>query len=91
MEGRDIGTVVFPRTPYKFYIDANPDIRAQRRSAQGETDVIQQRDTLDQQRKTSPLMRASDALFLDSGHASVDELVAVALRHLAARGLKGTS
>jgi len=91
MEGRDIGTVVFPRTPYKFYIDANPQIRAQRRSAQGETDVIQQRDTLDQQRKTSPLMRASDALFLDSGHTSVEDLVAVALRHLAARGLKITS
>jgi cytidylate kinase len=91
MEGRDIGTVVFPQTPYKFYIDASPEIRASRRRAQGETDVIQQRDTLDQQRKTSPLMRASDALFLDSGHASVEDLVAVALRHLASRGLKMTS
>jgi len=91
MEGRDIGSVVFPRTPYKFYIDASPEIRASRRRAQGETDVIQQRDTLDQQRKTSPLMRASDALFLDSGHASVEDLVAVALRHLASRGLKMAS
>ncbi len=88
MEGRDIGTVVFPRTPYKFYLDAHPEVRAQRRSLQGETDVIRQRDNLDQQRATSPLVRASDALFLDSGHASVEELVAVALRHLAARGLK---
>ena len=48
MEGRDIGSVVFPQTPYKFYIDANPEIRAQRRSRQGETDVILQRDILDQ-------------------------------------------
>jgi cytidylate kinase len=88
MEGRDIGTVVFPQTPYKFYIDASPEVRALRRRAQGETDVIQKRDTLDSQRKTSPLIRTSDALFLDSSHASVDELVAVALRHLAARGLK---
>ncbi len=88
MEGRDIGTVVFPQTPYKFYLDAHPDVRAQRRSKQGETDVIQKRDNLDQQRKTSPLTRASDALFLDSGHASAEELVDVALRHLAARGLK---
>jgi cytidylate kinase len=88
MEGRDIGTVVFPQTPYKFYLDANAEVRAQRRSQQGEIDVIQQRDILDQQRATSPLTRASNALFLDSGHASVEELVAVALQHLASRGLK---
>jgi len=88
MEGRDIGTVVFPKTPYKFYIDANPAVRAERRKLQGETDVIQKRDTLDQQRVTSPLMRAANAHFLDSGHASVEELIAVALRYLAAHGLK---
>ena len=40
MEGRDIGTVVFPKTPYKFYIDANPAVRAERRRQQGETDAI---------------------------------------------------
>jgi len=88
MEGRDIGTVVFPQTPYKFYLDAHPEVRAQRRSAQGESDVIQQRDSLDQQRETSPLTCAPDALYLDSGHASVEELIAVALRHLASRGLE---
>jgi cytidylate kinase len=91
MEGRDIGTVVFPQTPYKFYIDASPEVRARRRQQQGETDVVQQRDTLDSQRKTSPLLKSTDAFFLDSGHYSVDELVAVALRHLAARGLKMAS
>jgi cytidylate kinase len=91
MEGRDIGTVVFPKTPYKFYLDANAEVRAQRRQEQGESDVIRQRDVLDQQRKNSPLTRASDALCLDSGHASVEELVAVALRHLASRGLKEAS
>jgi len=90
MEGRDIGTVVFPRTPYKFYIDANPAIRALRRKAQGEIDVIQKRDTIDQQRTTSPLTRAANAVFLDSGQATVDELVAIALKHLKAAGLKGT-
>jgi len=88
MEGRDIGTVVFPQTPYKFYIDANPEVRAQRRSQQGEVDVIQKRDSLDRQRSTSPLTRATNARFLDSGHASVDELIAIALQHLAERGLK---
>jgi len=88
MEGRDIGTVVFPRTPYKFFLDADADVRAQRRSRQGEDDVIRQRDNLDQQRSNSPLTCAPDALRLDSGRASVEDLVALALRHLAARGLE---
>ncbi|MCE0522256.1 MAG: (d)CMP kinase [Methylacidiphilales bacterium] len=88
MEGRDIGTVVFPQTPYKFFLDADADVRARRRSEQGENDVIRQRDNLDQQRENSPLTRASDALFLDSGHATVDDLITRALSHLASRGLK---
>jgi cytidylate kinase len=88
MEGRDIGTVVFPQTPYKFFLDADAEVRAQRRSRQGENDVVRQRDILDQQRSNSPLTRAPDALFLDSGHASVEELIAHALQHLAFRGLK---
>ena len=91
MEGRDIGTVVFPQTPYKFYLDAKAEVRAQRRQEQGENDVIQQRDTLDLQRVNSPLTRAPDALCLDSGHASVEELVTVALQYLASRGLKMAS
>jgi cytidylate kinase len=88
MEGRDIGTVVFPQTPYKFYLDADAGVRARRRRQQGENDVIQQRDILDQQRENSPLTCAPDALFLDSSGASVEELVAIALQHLASRGLK---
>ena len=88
MEGRDIGSVVFPQTPYKFYIDAHPEVRAMRRSAQGEVDVIHQRDQIDSQRKTSPLTRVNDARLLDSGHHSVEELIVIALQHLAERGLK---
>jgi cytidylate kinase len=88
MEGRDIGSVVFPQTPYKFYVDANAEVRAMRRSRQGENDVITKRDTIDQSRKTSPLVRVGDAFFIDSSHITVEEMVATALRHLAARGLK---
>jgi cytidylate kinase len=87
MEGRDIGTVVFPATPYKFYIDADPVVRAGRRAAQGETDVILQRDAIDTQRVDSPLTCASDALRLDSGNFSVNELLDAALAYLAERGL----
>lgn len=88
MEGRDIGTVVFPATPYKFYIDADPTVRAQRRSAQGEADVIHQRDAIDTQRVDSPLTCAPDALRLDSGKFSVTALLDTAMAHLAARGLR---
>ncbi|MCE0498420.1 MAG: (d)CMP kinase [Methylacidiphilales bacterium] len=91
MEGRDIGTVVFPQTPYKFFLDADAVVRAQRRQNQGETDAILQRDVLDQQRENSPLTCASDALRLDSSLSTVDELIALALRHLASLGLKSQS
>jgi cytidylate kinase len=87
MEGRDIGTVVFPQTPYKFFLDADPEVRAQRRQLQGESDAIRQRDTLDSRRSHSPLACAPDALRLDSGRASVGELVDQALAHLAQKGL----
>jgi cytidylate kinase len=86
MEGRDIGTVVFPETPYKFFIDAAAEVRADRRRAQGETDVILERDAIDQKRQDSPLTCAPDALRLDSGSTSVEELVSAALRHLALKG-----
>jgi cytidylate kinase len=87
MEGRDIGTVVFPETPYKFFIDADAAVRAARRKQQGETDVILQRDVIDSRRSNSPLACAPDALRLDSGTATPAELVEVALRHLALKGL----
>jgi len=87
MEGRDIGTVVFPETPYKFFIDADAEVRASRRLKQGETDVVLQRDTIDSKRQNSPLICAPEALQLDSGRASVAELVETALHHLATLGL----
>jgi cytidylate kinase len=91
MEGRDIGSVVFPQTPYKFYVDASPEVRALRRKQQGEADVIAQRDTIDRSRKTSPLMRVGDACFIDSSQITVDEMVARALKHLAEHGLDTTA
>jgi cytidylate kinase len=87
MEGRDIGTVVFPGTPYKFFLDADPEVRADRRSRQGETDVIRKRDVLDSGRTNSPLVCAPEALRLDSGRATVEELVAAARKHLIEKGL----
>jgi len=75
MEGRDIGSVVFPDTPFKFYIDASPEVREQRRRAQGITDAIAERDRKDSSRKASPLLVAEDALVIDSSDLSAAEVV----------------
>lgn len=79
MEGRDIGSVVFPDTPYKFYIDASPEVREQRRRAEGIQDSIADRDKIDSSRKASPLVIPEDAIVVDSSHLSVDEVVAEVL------------
>lgn len=75
MEGRDIGSVVFPDTPYKFYIDASPEVREQRRRAEGITDSIAARDKTDSSRKASPLVVPEDAIVVDSSELSVEEVV----------------
>jgi cytidylate kinase len=75
MEGRDIGSVVFADTPYKFYIDASPEVRAQRRSAQGLQDEISKRDRIDTSRATAPLTIASDATVIDSSQLTVEGVV----------------
>jgi len=75
MEGRDIGSAVFPQTSYKFYIDASPEVRAQRRSAQGENDSITARDSIDSSRRNSPLMIAADAQVIDSSKLTIEGVV----------------
>lgn len=87
MEGRDIGTAVFPETPYKFYIDASPEVRAARRAGQGLHDSVVQRDAMDSSRKESPLMIAADALVVDSSHASIEDVVGEILKRLQNKGI----
>lgn len=82
VEGRDIGSVVFPDTPYKFYIDASPEVRAQRRAAQGHRDEIARRDEADSSRPASPLIVAKDAEVIDTSHLSVDGVVEEILNRL---------
>jgi cytidylate kinase len=85
--GRDIGSVVFPGTPFKFYIDASPQVRQQRRSAEGQDDEIATRDRIDSGRATAPLTIARGALVIDTTHLSVDEVVDEMIRQLNASGL----
>jgi cytidylate kinase len=75
VEGRDIGSVVFPGTPYKFYIDASPEVRFQRRAAQGERDKIAMRDHDDASRAVSPLVKATDAHEIDTSNVTIEQVV----------------
>ena len=87
MEGRDIGSVVFPETPYKFYIDASPEVRARRRASQGLADTIAARDKIDTTRRTSPLVIAEDAHVVDSSNLTIDGVVGEIVGRLKLKGL----
>jgi cytidylate kinase len=82
MEGRDIGSVVFPDTPYKIYIDADPEVRNRRRSGDGETDSVAKRDAADSSRKTAPLKIADGATVLDTSNLSIEEAIEAAIEIL---------
>jgi cytidylate kinase len=87
IEGRDIGSVVFPDTPYKFYLDASPEVRLQRRAAQGERDEIARRDRDDVSRAVSPLVIAADAHKIDTSHFTIEQVVNEIITQLEEMGL----
>ena len=97
MEGRDIGTVVFPDADVKLYLDASPEERARRRASDpahtgvptAVSDVatlLTQRDEIDRTRSASPLYAAPDAVVVDTTGKSVDEVVRAALALIEDRG-----
>jgi cytidylate kinase len=84
MEGRDIGTVVFPNAELKIFLEATPEARAERRSkehiekgenvnAEKALEEIRERDRRDTERKVSPLLRAADAVLVDNTAMDVEE------------------
>lgn len=75
MEGRDIGSVVFPDAPHKFYIDASEAVRQQRRAAQGLADSIAERDRKDSTRASSPLTIPEGAEVIDTSDLTIEEVV----------------
>ena len=75
MEGRDIGTVVFPDTPFRYFVTASEEVRASRRAAEGLTDSIAERDRKDSSRATAPLAQAPDALLVDTSDMTIDQVV----------------
>ena len=91
MEGRDIGSTVFPETPFKFYIDAAPEVRARRRAAQGLKDNLAHRDRADSSRRLSPLVIADDAEVIDSSSLSIAGVMQEVLGRLSQKGLAAAS
>ena len=84
MDGRDIGTTVFPDAELKIFLTASPEIRAQRRydelKAKGQEasfdeilENVKERDYLDQHRDVSPLVKAEDAILLDNSNMTIDQ------------------
>ncbi|KAB2643720.1 MAG: (d)CMP kinase [Verrucomicrobia bacterium] len=74
MEGRDIGSVVFPDTPFKFYLDASLEERMRRRHQEGEIDAIAERDRSDSSRAVAPLLIPDGARVIDTTHLSIGEV-----------------
>jgi cytidylate kinase len=88
MEGRDIGSVVFPDTPYKIYVDAAEHVRAARRGNDGEVDSIAKRDAADSGRATAPLVVAEGATVLDNSDHTIESGVEAAIDILRQQGLE---
>lgn len=96
VEGRDTGSVVFPRASHKFYLDANPEIRARRRHRELQRsygmrvrlryiqEQLQFRDGLDRTRHVGPLVRPEGAAFIDTSHLTTRDVVRRMVRRIAA-------
>jgi cytidylate kinase len=88
LAGRDIGTVVLPEAPLKFFVTASADERARRRGVQALQDAadarsdIDGRDRIDENRAASPTRAAADAIVIDTTGMPLDAVVALALEHI---------
>jgi cytidylate kinase len=95
MEGRDIGSVVFPNATVKIFLDAQPEVRVERRA--GETALpaeivaqqISERDQRDRTRPESPLVQAPDAVYVDTTGLSVDDVESALLKIIRDRTSNG--
>ena len=75
MEGRDIGSVIFPQADFRFFLHADPVERAKRRAAEGRQDSVAERDRLDTSRKNSPLVVPAGATDIDSTFLTLEQVV----------------
>lgn len=82
MEGRDIGSVIFPEAKHRFFLYADEATRAARRAKEGQSDSIAERDKRDSQRKTAPLVCPEGATRINTGPQTLQEVVATISAHI---------
>lgn len=98
MEGRDIGSVIFPDADFKIYVDCKAEIRAQRRMLEYENQGnhvdfnkvvadLEDRDYRDIHRPISPLVMCENAFLIDTSHASIEECLSIIFKEMIRRGL----
>jgi cytidylate kinase len=85
MEGRDIGSVIFPRADFRFFLSADPAERALRRAREGHHDAVEERDRIDSSRATAPLACPSGATAIDTTGMDLGEVVERMSRVIEAR------
>tara|TARA_R100000027_G_scaffold67739_1_gene68341 strand:+ start:2376 stop:3071 length:696 start_codon:yes stop_codon:yes gene_type:complete len=76
IEGRDIGSVVFPDAPFRFYLEADASTRVRRRSEEGQQDSVVERDKADSGRKNAPLLCPPGAVRINTGEFTLEEVIA---------------
>ncbi len=77
MEGRDIGSVIFPNAEHRFFLHADEATRAARRAKEGQTDSIAARDKMDKNRKTAPLVCPKGATQIDTAPHTLEEVIQI--------------
>lgn len=96
-DGRDLGTIIFPHAKFKFFLDATPEVRAERRALQLEEkgvkveraelcQEIRQRDQMDRGRAIAPLVPAKDAFIIDTSHMDIRQVMDAMLAHMDSLG-----
>ena len=75
MEGRDIGSVIFPDAQFRYFLQASPEVRARRRALEGQQDSVAERDRQDSSRQTAPLQIAPGAILIDSTCLTLEQVV----------------
>lgn len=84
MEGRDIGSIIFPEAEHRFFLYADQATRAARRAKEGQTDSIAARDKMDKSRKTAPLVCPEGATRIDTAPHTLEEVIEQIIAHISA-------
>jgi cytidylate kinase len=87
MDGRDIGSVIFPNADFRFFLHADTAERTRRRAQEGQPDAVAERDRIDSSRSTAPLSCPAGAISIDSTHMTLGQVIDRMAEAIAARGV----